>query len=170
MKMEAQRSSKALANSYKTKWRHNSEPFFIGAAVRSDHIIADRVISFAKTCSRIMFLPLWTYHAILEVLFRLQGWTNPMCGVAVVTKNVVLCRPIFVGHQHEICCMSPFRRLQFWRSCYTKSLCTLALHALSEVSWICKVFNMNGNSESEKSGRTEIRQEKSTHSFVAYLA
>jgi len=28
---------------------------------------------------------------------------------------------------------------------------------------------MNGSSESEKSGQTEIRQEKSTHSFLSYL-
>jgi len=66
-----------------------------------------------KTCSRIMFLPLWTYHAILKVLFRLQGWTNPRCVIAVVTKNIVQCHPLFVGHQHEICCMSPFGGYNF---------------------------------------------------------
>ena len=48
MKMERQRSSKTLANSYKTKWRHKPEPFFIGADVRSDHIVADWVISFVE--------------------------------------------------------------------------------------------------------------------------
>jgi hypothetical protein len=48
MKMEAQRSSKTSANSYKTLWRHKPEPFFIAAAVRSEHIIADRVISFVE--------------------------------------------------------------------------------------------------------------------------
>jgi hypothetical protein len=48
MKMEEQRPSKTSANSYKTLWRHKPEPFFVAAAVRSDHIIADRVVSFAE--------------------------------------------------------------------------------------------------------------------------
>jgi len=164
-----QRSFKTSVKSYRNTRRHNPETFFIVAVVRSDHIIADRLNSFAGkravgSCS--YHYELITSHCRFYFIFRdeqILGASLPWW------QKIMYCdsRYLWVINMEFGACHIWW--LQFWRSFYIINLYTPALLALSEVRWICEVFNMNGGSESEKSGRTEICQEKSMHSFVAYL-